>query len=815
MNENIKNNRLSLLSETCMESVISYPQFRKGFREWERLHLAQLIRQFKGYKTTLPISSKVKSITKIEHSEQLKLIKYLANSANISLPSSNSEIEKYARFFVGDVVCGGNTVALNDIKDKMSFLLPPVMNRISELLDDVDYVSCALNFSGINLIEETEYLKDGDEEADTEENVEQITSVSCLEAPMSLDISNILSMNISELLLSRENESNSAISQIVFLLNILFSRQENISKIINSKAEKLVDQEILFEFDKSVKNYTANEIPRNVKTYRAILSNIKELPHGKGHVGEIVSIEDYDGQLISISNDIAMDLFPSRGCAYIPQKILNKPIHGFNILPVEIADVKTGGVNDYKVESYWGDVVEIVSCKHGFYDFEQLVEELKSFVFSGGRHSVWFKLSDGSLLSPSTRKDKITTQLFFEKWKYISSDELSSMPLPLPYILRSDLPSPKQITMISDSAVLKELSSLEGDDLIPEYLIPRVSYLKEASNVIIKTDEFVSDFVTHFISTKPIDGYYHKFLDDYFNEHSPEMKSMNEELERLSIEIEDRKRKTEELRDKYSELETRLIGRVESRIKNIHNDIVKVTEDPLLMAIFSRESYARDTPTQVFEAPQADKESCSAVFDLIYLNEEKPLRMYFNDLGITMWNEDEIDKFREGVEYFIRNGFVFQIVGEKAYKISELMLRILSKGSYLHRISIFADSVESSLRQIAEKSDTPIVVSGVSEHQINMFRPVLSLRYQSSMEERNAIFFVFDGGDGFFNDMENVITLNREMLIAVEGDLYDSEDFDTDFGKLPKSVDKYVSNENGVLTDLLYTSLTNKNRCVS
>lgn len=800
----------SEISESVWSFIITHPKFKYSFREWERSNLAKLIRNFNRYKITFPPSNKAKSIRLLDIEDQELLIDTLANSADIVLPKEKRDIEKYARYFVGDVVSGGKGLALDELSEKMTFVLPKVYSRIMEILDEVDYQSCALRYAGVRLIETDEIKEDRDFDLSDEDNIElrsenedQEESISAFfEQPATQDLTELVAKYVSKIVSESDRDSNCLGEQIIYLLSRMMLSHQSLSTAINQESERLINEQYYENFIYIVQSNVTENIPLNLNHYNAVLKNVHELPHGKGYVGDVDSIEGFNGNLVQIGTSTAQHIFPSRGCVYIPQNILNKPMQGMHYLPVVVVKDGVGGVNDFKAESHWDDVAEVVPCQYGFDKFEGLVDELKSFLLSGGRHKVWFRLSDGSLLAPMSRKDKITTQLFFEKWQYIPFEELSLVSKSSPYVLTKTLPTPSLITMTSNSEVIRELSQFESAiDQVPKHLVSRAIYLKNISNTSVRADSFVSEFVNYFLKTEPINEHYNKYLNDYIERTSPELATLKEQNDRLSSEIIKKHSKVQALNKKYSDLEKTLLNKVEKIIKNIHEDIVEVIDDPLLMALLNSESNKKvqSSPTIDLSLSQESKSSQN----ITCLSENKELKEYFKELKIPVWSDEDIVKLRDDLIHFIKSGFVFQIIGPKGYVIVEMMLKVLNYDCYSHIMSIFSEGVESSIHKVASMNQVPIVISGISKNQVNMYQPALRFRYQNSSVCRCGIFIVCDDNK-ILCDMDNVIVFDLDMFISSKGNEYDSDDFDTDFSALPIEVDRFVSKNQGVFTDLLY-----------
>lgn len=791
----------------CWRYFIENTPTNRIFREWEKSHLKELIGAYKGYKRTSTTEQKAKAISNLNSNILKSLVIKIDAALGFSLAEKKDDLNKFSIYMVGLILTDNKEIKLSTNEYRLTLLFPEVQGKISNLLCEIDYAKCSLDYSGKTLITEKESnTKLMSQTSETDKIKMQLVSKSKEVEKVQAEFTEEgLISSISALLLDERKEKLTFSEDLTLLLAEFFHAYPTINSRLSDKAQKAIAQERIQSFSSGVLDSFSTVIGLGLSEYFVVLTDIKELPNSRGLVGDVVAVKSFGNKLIPISKSQAEVFFPSRGSVYISPSMLHD-MDGINILPVIAERSQSGGNNDFRASGLWDGVVEIVSCKSSFYSFQELLEEIKSFTFKGGKHQVWYKLSDGALISPQSRKNRVTTQAFFDKWRYISPVQAIDIGTSMGYHLLEELPDYVLITMQSDLDIIKELRAYDNhESTLPPHLEVRASYLTNERNSYIRTSEFLENFVSFISSSEVLANKYRAKLDEHISQHSPEIAELNAKLEELRIEYKNKKSQLISLEAKHQAAQSDLVDHLKSSVEEARNDVTKLFKDPYFAAFLPSMSIDRhvEAPTKSESLRVTSPKQLDRLISELDPNKDIP--QYIKEMKLPLWKKEAIKQLSLDLTSLINKGYCFEIFGSKSIQLVEFLLALQDKSQYILSISMFAEKVDNALSYVATGGDLDLMIVGIDEKQAPLYANILAYRYQTLSSKKAGIFFCNDSGPVFTSNVKGIIQLDSDKFDRVEGNDTDKEDL-ADLDSLPSDVPFLLSANEGILHDLIYLS---------
>lgn len=803
---------ISNFLEKFWKEIQDNPATKREFKSWEKSHLRDLMKVFSSYKSTMTSVKKVKSILLLSDYLKTGLIMKLADHAIGSRDWSEVAINRYANeVFAKLVTQNKESLIFTDLSSRLMFLLPQTQKAIEKCFFDADFIEASRLYCGRELIE----IDIPPEEAISillKEDVDQAKDIE-ITKPLEISEKEIESALSSLCQIESSNFEERSLEKTILYIANLLSEKELLHKEIINRFNEIAEDESYNRIVKSVAAILEGKLPFKAKEYRVILGNIRELPAHKGFVGRVELVETSDGELFQLSVSEVIEYFPSRGDVYIKSSFLTRELLGHEILPVIVEASRNSGSNHYHVKSFWEGIEEVIDLELGFCSFELLCEKIKSFNFDGAMHSVWFRLIDGSLISPVNKKKLFTSQCFFEKWRFIPTERAPLSEVTLGYIKIDGAKDYVYISMLKDSAVFKkyvEAKKNKGISVLPDDIQNRLKYLLDSKS-IKNDDTFLSDLVELYAESPDLTKRYQKAVDDYVRNNSPEVLKLRHEEKELKQKVTNYSDQIKELADRYSNFEKKLIAKAQSNVNELKNDITAALNDPLVSILLAQIPFTSNIPQLTEKSDELSDSSISSEsgrytskqIQLSKIDCSKDFHYFLRQLRFKPWSEALIEQFKYNLVKLIEDGVTIEIVGDKSFVLAEFILSILGQFHYEHKLSIFAEEVERVLYYLADGSRTiPLMVTGLSDEQVSLFEPVLAYRKQTSEKMAGPVLIVNQSGS-LFNNFTNVLSLNVNVLRDISGEEYDREDFDA---IVDNDLDRsfcFIGKDKGILCDYL------------
>ncbi|MDC1239896.1 hypothetical protein N8Z80_02530, partial [Litorivicinus sp.] len=361
--------------------MISHKKGREIFKKWETANLKSLTQTTKSYKIGNSGSDKGKTLTRLSAEYRANLVEKWKAELELSGPLSDLSDTDIIHLMLGQMINGAPlSTAQKDSDDYCLRLLHP---NISDKLKD------ALN----------SYLQEQDKiRSEKAQAIEPDPDPEPEPEPEQSEISAKIVANwVANNMELKQTPDNTFIELAPFFKAL----QQTNPFVWDALCETSSDQESIDEAVSIVSDATGDQIPAGREEYFVVLQKPFDLG-GKGFAGDVVAVQGAGGSLIPITRDHAIELFPTKGSAFISLALLKGLPQSCEYFPAKLVRSSTGGQNEYRVEQQWNDVAEVIQTESGLDQIETLQEELKALSFKHTAHPIWFKLPDGVLLSPKT-----------------------------------------------------------------------------------------------------------------------------------------------------------------------------------------------------------------------------------------------------------------------------------------------------------------------------------------------------------------------------------------------------------------------------
>jgi len=783
--------------EALMELAIVKPASKKLFGEWERLHLRDLTTANKGYKLSSKASFKAKVLNSLPDSTKLSLFEKLAPALNLETVPTKEQLSDFRGSLASDLIFSETAHTINEHPLRFLALYPGLLNNLFNDLAEIDYAQKSQEFAGIELVKVSDVA-----EPETPVPAESVETSVADAAIKLLE----LALERSEL----EGLDNSGVN-FARAVAAIFQQSTALGQLVMNALTVDTDTETIRALRDEIDYQLSETVPVGLDTYRVVLTDIFELPNNAGYAGKVCAVETAAGKLIPISEGAAFETFPTRGGVYIPMSAIAATAARSNYLPIVAVKSSHEGANRYRMKSLWADLDQIINLQHGLERYDDLVEEIKSLSLPDNRITTWFRLKDGSLITPVSQRSTFTLQVFNEKWRYIAAEEALEISTVCGLAPSSIFNTATSVSMVSNAQVLTEIERLTSEDLpLPDYLMPRLNGVTTSLKSLVGLDEFTRDLIVALKNKEPLASEYKTLLEEEIRRNAPE-------LEGLKTQIEDKKSELKELEVKLSAAEGRLNG-VESSLQSKAGEMVRkfktdlrpILDDPLLLAFINEFRGEQAAPTPQNQA--ASSAAVSAVepvqkgpATVVHFKAEQQ-KTLLRGLGIRSWSDDSVAKLTEAAHELMSTGLTLEIHGENGFQLAHMILGHFGEGKYETIVTTFAENIEYACSRILEIGNTATLITGVEERHIGLFRSALQFRAEVLSSDCAPVIFVT--GHRCMEELNTVITLSPSQLgnISAEGE-YDEEDFEADLSGLGPYFRKYIKGmqPSGFL-DLIYTS---------
>lgn len=782
---------LERLYESLMELVIENPVSKRQFEEWERFHLRDLTSSNKGYKRSSKSSFKAKVVKSLPESAQLSLFEKLAPSYNQESVPSKEQLSEFRKSLASDLLLGEQLNTINDHPLRFLALYPGLLQSVTDELARIDYAQKSQEFSGVEL------LRAADASVP-----EPTVSVQSIATSFSAATDMLLDLALDRKPLDNCDESGVNFAKALVLIS---KHSESLAQLITSALILDTDVETIRALKSDIDFQLSEIVPRELNTYRVILTDIFELPHSAGYAGKVCAVETVTGNLIPISEELALELFPTRGGVYIPMSAITESASKSRYLPMVVSKSNHEGANHYRMQSLWSEVDQIVDLKNGLDRYDELVEELKSISMPDNRIKIWFRLEDGSLIAPTSQRSTLTQQAFSEKWQFLSAIKAKEINTVYGFASSTKLDKAISISMASNSQILSEIEYLTSENkLIPEYLEPRLVAVKESINSRVSLDDFMCQLVVAMKSREPLASEFRLLLEDEIRRTAPELEGLKKQNESAKSELEDLEQKLSVAVSRLEGVETTLKSKAKEMVKNFKTDLSPILQDPLFLALTDElrgQQPLRQESTNDLNSTVSQKFSSTIVQ---FKCEQQ--RSLLKGLGIKSWPDESIEMFASAAHKLMNSGLTLEIFGENGFQLAHLILGQYESGEYETIVTTFAENIDYACSRLLRSQGPALMITGLDERKVALFRSVLQFRAEVFTTDCAPVIFVTNSS--CMATVKSVIPIDPSRIknISTLGE-YDEEDFDSDLSELGPLFRKRIKGmEPNSFLDLVYLS---------
>ena len=643
---------ISKLLSDGYADIISRKKGGEIFNKWEKSHLRDLTQTTKSYKIGSPVVSKIKTLIRLSEKSQIDLIEKWRDEIELSGPFAELSDSDIVNLTVGQLIAGKKP---SETQIKAGYFLRLLHPEVSG----------ALKSDMNSYTESQEQIQN-----------EKITEIE--PEPSQQEISAIVIANwIVDHLDGRQKPDTSFTELAPF-----FKTLQKINPFAWDKlCEISLDHDSINEAVSIVSEATGDQIPDGRDEYFAVLSKPFDLP-GTGFAAHVVAVQGAGNALIPVTRDHAQQLFPHKGSAFISPRILAGLPESCKYFPAKLIRSTSGGQNDYKVEKQWNDIAEVISTEYGVHQIDALHDELKSLSFKNTAHPIWFRLPDGALISPKTRRDQLIATTFKENWRYLPQSHVPQELANKDYIRLSLLSNFQPISLASEKEFFAEWERMNQEELlITDSVSNRLYYLDQSHNDLEKksakdrsfASEYAEQLLFNFQSMKFMEEILEKEIAKKIAERAPEIDDKTNELKALQEKIHKLKEQAENRKKQTSSIENDLKTRVEKAIKRSAVDLASVLDDPLVNSLL-RNDVSTGGHNTLVQKEHPTTLSSNLKLPILNLSRKVEKRSLFKKLGIKIHSEADIEGLYAELVEFTRRGQVPFISGPGSFFFASQVL---------------------------------------------------------------------------------------------------------------------------------------------
>ena len=785
------------LYETLVELVIENPSSRKLFGEWERLHLRDLTGANKGYKRSSKAPFKARVVKALPESAQLSLFEKLAPAYNLDTVPTQEQLQEFRKLVASDLLLGKTLATIDEHPQRFLALYPGLLQNVNKDLAEINYAQKSQEFAGVELVKASEVATS---EPETPVNLDAVETTFAAAANKLLD----LALKKCEL----EELNNSGVN-FAKALAAISKQSTSLGQLVINALTVDTDTETMRALKNEIDYQLSDTIPRGLDTYRVVLTDIFELPNSAGYAGKACAVETAAGKLIPISEEVAFETFPTRGGVYIPMSSITTSAAKSNYLPMVATKSSHEGANHYRMKSLWVDLDQIINLQYGLDNYDDLVEEIKSLTLPDNRITTWFRLQDGSLITPATQRSTFTLQVFSEKWRYIAPEQATGITTVCGLAHSSNFNNATGLSMVPSAQVLEEMARLTSDNLpLPDYLVPRVNAVNTSLRSLVSLDEFTRDFIIALKNREPLASEYKALLEEEISRNAPELEGLKKLAEERKTELEGIEAKLSVAQERMNHVESTLQNKAIDMVSKFKTDLRPILNDPLILSLITEFRGQQSMSTSLSSSSEALSavEPHHNVPSTVMQFKPEQQKTLLKGLGIKRWPDDSVTKFTADAHSFMSNGLTLEIYGENGFQLAHLILGHYGEGKYETVITTFSENIEYACSKLLETRKSAMLITGVEERHVAFFKAALQFRAEVLSTECSPLIFVT--GSPCMQDLNSVVSLSPSQLanISAEGE-YDEEDFETDLSALGPYFRKFIKNKppSGFM-DLVYLS---------
>lgn len=691
------------LLEMLFALMISHNKGKKVFATWETVHLKQLTQTTRSYKKGANPAEKAKTLVRLPTENKVQLVESWQSEILSSQPQPQLSDDDFISLNFGQMVLGKSLSKekLSDVGYVIRLLHPTVHEALRTQLLEFHQPPAETKSSNQTSSNEPRLEDKNNVEFSLKGLAEWVTSVSLNEQrPDALRYQNLAP----------------------FFKEIMEHYVFTWDDLLRLPADDAEIEEAI--------GYISDTIGDNVPTGKEHYSVVLDKPfdlNGKGFAANVVAVLGANGALTPINESLAKNLFPSRGSAFISPSLLKGIPKSSNYFPAKLIRSQTGGANDYRVESHWTDVAELIRVTVGLDQIELLHDELKSFSFTHSEHQIWFQLPDGALISPRTRKEQLVSTSFRENWQYIAAKDVPAGLAQRGYLQSSHLEQPSVISMDEDSTVHLAIEKAGSEPISPA-LSNRLNYLLKAVNESDRTgNDAIELLINQCNESPPIRQLLDQKVEEFVQQRAGQIAEVEEAERSLKESLHELDEKLIERKQQVQEFEKQAQERVKKALKASSTTLTALLDDPLVRNIVqtSMEHAPPLKPSVVGNA--ADLHSPVPTIEIKQVTEQ---RSNYKKHGVRIESEDEIRSVYEAITNFSLGGPVPRIYGPGATFFATQVFA--HAGSSVCSVTelLFAENISLAKKALVSKAEDPSLILETSEVSRDILANEMRLRLE-------------------------------------------------------------------------------------
>lgn len=690
-----------LINETLVSAyarMISHKKGREIFKKWETANLKSLTQTTKSYKIGNSGSDKGKTLVRLASEVRTDLVEKWMTELELSGPFSELSDTDIVNLMFGQMVKGEPLSTAQKSSDAhcLRLLHPEVSDQLKNALNS--------------------YLED-----------QEKTLTANTVTPVSVQ-SEISAKILAQWIASNLDINQTSDDTFDELAPFFKALQQTNPFVWDALCETSTDQESIDEALSIVSDATGERIPTGRDEYFAVLKKPFDLG-GKGFAGDIVAVQGAGGSLIPLARDHAIELFPSKGSAFISLALLKGLPESSEYFPAKLVRSSTGGLNEYRVDHQWNDVAEVIQTESGLHQIETLHEELKALSFKHTSHPIWFKLPDGALISPRTRRDQIITTSFKENWHYIAPSDVPTALVNKGYARQSLLSDFDFISMDLDNDVLSELNQIEShgsDDPIPSFLSNRLNYMIAASQRnTVGASVFIKSFLEQFETSEAVQDILNEEIKQLAAKHAPKIDEMSVEATTLQNTINKLQEQIENRKKQIDRFEKEAKTRVQKAIDKSAQNLASVLDDPLINMLIRTNSRAGDAP------PYANSSATNLThyqLPILALSKKAEKRAVFKAVGLKIVSENDIESLLGELIELTSSGATPMICGPGSFLFASQALATAGYVECQVAQLLFAESIAEAQKALITNTGKSTLILPSTDVDHNVLENELTLR---------------------------------------------------------------------------------------
>ena len=740
---------IKIFQQICLDHydfLIKKKPYANAFENWEKNNLGALIRTTPGYKRAAKSKNKAQTLVRFEDiSEKTKLINNFLKVNGEPARLKDISDDELISLFIGSYSTNGTKIT-KDIAlfIHLKVLLPSITKNILSRIEIAEVVD--------ELVEETKTIPN---------LIEYVHKSELLNV-------NKIADSIKQSLISNIPIDDDQIADIIAYFTALALELPQATNSIQGLNELVIKQK---SRALELKTVMSNLISKDQSEFRVIVNNIIDM--GNFYVASVIAVETLSGDLISLSKEMAADMFPERGSIFFPTSALNSiPSKGLAFgCCVEISDRE--GVNKFRFKDLWEEVYCLLPCDNGLENIEQLINELKSFDLKSIPSDFWFLLPDGSLIKPKTKRIVLLSTAFQEAWWYVKNESTNIFIRERGFVSKTELTNKSTISMQSNDSIFATLKNLDPDKAISNEILNRQVYLEShIAETPINAERVIETIFAIFAQTPTLESLLSAQKNKYLAEIDNEMKNARDAKEQIQTEINTIEEKKTKLKTNILEIEASISGRVDTALQKSKTDIIKIFDEPLAQLFLNSITNTGATGNNL----SAKDTNSLPLVRTIPLDK---LKSAFKHNGVKLEPQFFKEHLFPALMSILAQKQLLAFKGKLSDLFISSFLNYMGHVTYSFSKLLLADEVSSTSQTLLNERSYPIVINPTEKVGLSIFQHELSLCTELESFADYPILICPGYNEEF---VENVIYFDCDKLVKLTDKGMDYDEYIEEVG---------------------------------